>query len=150
MGIEITLFIIVASLLFFMIINPKIKYAFWIVGMFYWSNYSFFIFTYGNKPSIDRAFLIIGMSIFLIPLFFVVSGIQTIIIGFSQRNYIKILTSLGILLFTLLYYKDITIDVSFDWVKMILRSSIIITSAVLLFQKEESTRNKRVLKQKIK
>lgn len=79
-----------------------------------------------------------GVSVFFIPTFFIVSSIQTIISVFLDRDYIKILTSVCLILFTLIYYKDV-IDVSvttFDWGKCCLRIIILVGTIFLFFKKE--------------
>lgn len=79
-----------------------------------------------------------GVSVFFIPTFFIVSSIQTIISVFLDRDYIKILTSVCLILFTLLYYKDV-MDVSvptFDLGKCCLRIIILVGTIFLFFKKE--------------
>ncbi len=127
------------TLIYFLLINPKIKYFFWILGIIYWNNpYFFSIVTNHFRSSIDLFFLAMGVSVFFIPTFFIVSSIQTIISVFLDRDYIKILTSVCLILFTLLYYKDV-MDVSvpiFDLGKCCLRIIILVGTIFLFFKKE--------------
>ena len=130
----------ILPLIYFISVNPKIKYIFWIFGILYWNNpYFFSIVTSHFKSSMDNFFLVIGISVFFIPTVFIFSSIQTLIKGFLQRNYVKILISMGLLVFTFLYYKDATAVrvVTFDWLKFILRLSIILGTLWFFFQNED-------------
>ncbi len=140
MLILIILIIFILPLIYFISVKPKIKYSFWIFGILYWNNPYFFSIAISYfKSSMDNFFLVIGLSVFFIPAVFIFSSIQTLIKGFLQRNYIKILIAMGLLVFTFLYYKDATAVrvVTFDWLKFTLRLSIILGTLWFFFQNED-------------
>jgi hypothetical protein len=129
----------VGSLVFFMSVHPKMKYTFWFLGILYWNNPLFLAATFSFKSTIESEYFIFGLIFFFLPVLFIGSGIQTIVSGLLQKDCIKILIALCLILFTLLYYKNITdvISTTFDWMKFSLRTIIIVGTIFLFFSKKK-------------
>jgi hypothetical protein len=129
----------VGSLVFFMSVHPKMKYTFWFLGILYWNNSLLFDAAFSFKSTLGSAFLIFGISLVFLPVLFVGSGIQTIVSGLLQKDYLKVLIALFLIVFTLLYYKNLTaVDrTTFDWMKFSLRTIIIVGTIFLFFSKKK-------------
>lgn len=92
----------ILSLAFIVSDKLKIKYILWIVGLLFWKNYA--MYGMSADPSMEEFFFTGALDILIIPLFFIVSGLQTLISGVIRKQWSSLIISAALLLLTPFYW----------------------------------------------
>ncbi|MGM0124038.1 hypothetical protein IGI37_001412 [Enterococcus sp. AZ194] len=120
----------VLSLVFMVSDKLKTKYILWIIGLLFWKNYT--LYGISDNPSMEVFFFTAALDIFIIPFFFIVSGLQTLIRGILKKHLSSSIISAVFLVLTGFYCfreygKPMSLPLFLFWLGML------VSLVVLLF-----------------
>lgn len=123
---ELSYALILFSTVFFMVINPWIRTIFLFIGILTWNSFFFSQFLAMFQQTITTSFLLTIMNFFVFPLFFLVIGIQMLIMGMIKKNWKNLLLAITLLIFLIYTYKHPEVSIRFNLVDSVMRLSILV------------------------